>query len=101
MAGGNSIEFQWLEETQLSDTNDDNAVDFYDLRTLYSEGLRNGHGLQADFNGDRSNDSKDFLVSGSELRRDCCCLLSDFNQDGHVNFRDFSKLTSRWLWKTG
>ena len=96
-----TFSIQWLEETQLSDTNDDNAVDFYDLRTLYSEGLRNGHGLQADFNGDRSNDSKHFLISGSELRRDCCCLLSDFNQDGLVNFQDFAELAEKWLWKAG
>jgi 3-phytase len=96
-----TFSIQWLEETQLSDTNDDQSVDFYDLRVICSEWLRTGLGLQADFNGDRSNDSKDFLVSGSELRRDCCCLLSDFNQDDLVNFRDFAELADKWLWKAG
>jgi 3-phytase len=92
---------QWLGKPQLSDTNDDHAVDFYDLGALCSEWLKTGLSLQADFNGDKSVDFKDFSVLAGEWRQNGSCLLSDIEKDGHVNFRDFSKLTSRWLWKAG
>lgn len=92
---------QWLEKTQLSDTNDDHAVDFYDLRALCSEWLRTGLSLQADFNGDKSVDFRDFSILGSEWRQNSFYLLSDFNKDGQVNFRDFAELAGKWLWQAG
>jgi len=89
----------WLEKTQLSDTNDDHEVDFYDLRAICSEWLSAGLGLQADFNGDKLVDFRDFSILGSEWRQNSFYLLSDFNKDGHVNFRDFAKLAGKWFWQ--
>ena len=57
---------QWLAKTQLTDTNDDRDVNFYDLRALCSEWLRIGPGLQMDFNGDKSVDFGVFSILGSE-----------------------------------
>jgi len=90
---------QWLGKTQLSDTNDDHIVDFYDLRTLCSEWLRTGLGVRVDFNGDESVNFKDFTILASEWHQNGSCLLSDIKKDGHVDFRDFAKLSGRWLWQ--
>ena len=57
---------QLLAKTQLTDTNDDRDVNFYDLRALCSEWLRIGPGLQMDFNGDKSVDFGVFSILGSE-----------------------------------
>jgi hypothetical protein len=90
---------QWLETTQLADTNNDRVVNFYDLRTLCSEWLRTGRGLQADFNRDRSVDFRDFIILGSKWQQNCFYLPADFNKDGRVDFTDFAELADEWLWE--
>jgi len=90
---------QWLETTQLADTNNDYVVNFYDLRALCSEWLRTGRGLQADFNRDRSVDFRDFAILVGEWRQNCFYLPADFNKDGRVDFTDFAELADEWLWE--
>jgi hypothetical protein len=90
---------QWLQTTQLADTNDDYVVNFYDLRALCLEWLGSGHGLQADFNKDESVDFRDFAILGGEWRQNCFYLPADFNKDCRVDFSDFAELANEWQWQ--
>jgi hypothetical protein len=85
---------QWLRTTQLGDTNNDHVVNSHDLRTLCSEWLETGLGLEVDFNTDGSVDFGDFAVLASKWRQNHLYLPADFNEDGRVDFSDFSELAA-------
>jgi 3-phytase len=90
---------QWLQTTQLADTNDDYVVNFYDLLALCSGWLGTGRGLQVDFNKDESVDFRDFAILGGEWRQNCFYLPADFNKDCRVDFSDFAELANEWQWQ--